>query len=79
MRLSHAPKSGFGQFNHPIIMDDEIQAGVEEKAAGHGFGWAQVEVRPGRDVGDFTKEPFGFRHSSRASGLSTSGIFVELR
>jgi hypothetical protein len=36
--LSHAPKSGFGQFNHAIIMDDEIQAGVEGKAAGHGFG-----------------------------------------
>ena len=38
VRLSHAPKSGFGQFNHAIIMDDEIQAGVEEKAAGHDFG-----------------------------------------
>ena len=22
MRLPHAPKSGFGQFNHPIIMDE---------------------------------------------------------
>jgi hypothetical protein len=36
--LSHAPKSGFGQFNHPIIMDDEIQAGVEEKGVAHGSG-----------------------------------------
>jgi len=38
VRLPHAPKSGFGQFNHPIIMDDEIQAGVEGKAVGHGLG-----------------------------------------
>src|SRR5438876_12441858 len=26
MRLPHAPKSGFGQFNHPVLMEDEIQA-----------------------------------------------------
>jgi hypothetical protein len=24
VRLPHAPKSGFGQFNHPILMEDEI-------------------------------------------------------
>jgi hypothetical protein len=29
VRLPHAPKSRFGQFNRPIIMGDEIQAGVE--------------------------------------------------
>jgi hypothetical protein len=29
--LSHAPKSGFGQFNRPILMEDEIQARVEYK------------------------------------------------
>jgi len=37
VRLPHAAKSRFGQFNHPIIMEDEIQAGVE-KAVGHGSG-----------------------------------------
>ena len=31
VRLRHAPKSGFGQFNHSILMADEIQAGVENK------------------------------------------------
>jgi hypothetical protein len=31
VRLSHAPKSGFGQFNHAILMEDEIQARVEDK------------------------------------------------
>ena len=31
MRLPYAPKSGFGQFNHPILMEDEIQARVEDK------------------------------------------------
>ena len=31
MRLPHAPKSGFGQFNHPVLMEDEIQARVEDK------------------------------------------------
>jgi len=30
VRLSHAPKSGFGEFNHPILMKDEIQARVED-------------------------------------------------
>jgi hypothetical protein len=38
VRLPHSPKSGFGQFNHPIIMDDEIQAGVEGKAVRHDSG-----------------------------------------
>ena len=32
VRLPHTPESGFSQFNHPIIMDDEIQAGVKGKA-----------------------------------------------
>jgi hypothetical protein len=32
MRLHHPPKSGFGQFNHPVIIDDEIEVGVEAKA-----------------------------------------------
>jgi hypothetical protein len=32
--LSHAPKSGFGQFNRPILMEDEIQARVEYKPIG---------------------------------------------
>jgi hypothetical protein len=27
VRLGHAPESSFGQFNHPIIMGDEVQAG----------------------------------------------------
>ena len=31
VRLPYAPKSGFGQFNHPILMEDEIQARVEDK------------------------------------------------
>jgi uncharacterized protein YcaQ len=31
VRLPHAPKSGFGQFNRPIFMEDEIQARVEYK------------------------------------------------
>ena len=56
VRLHHAPKSGFGQFNHPIIMDDEIQAGVEGKVVGHG---SQVEVHAGRDDRDFTKDSLG--------------------
>ena len=34
VRLPHAPKSRFGQFNHPITMDGEIQAGVEGKVVG---------------------------------------------
>jgi hypothetical protein len=32
MRLHHPPESGFGQFNHPVIMDDEIEVGVKAKA-----------------------------------------------
>src|SRR5215471_14911121 len=31
VRLSHAPKSGFGHFNRPIFMEDEIQARIEYK------------------------------------------------
>src|SRR5262249_19398206 len=31
VRLPHAPESSFGEFNHPILMADEIQAGVENK------------------------------------------------
>src|SRR4029450_6956259 len=31
VRLPHAPKSGFGQFNHPILMADEIQVRGEYK------------------------------------------------
>jgi hypothetical protein len=31
VRLPHAPKSGFGQFNQPILTEDEIQARVEDK------------------------------------------------
>jgi hypothetical protein len=30
--LHHPPESGFGQFNHPVIMDDEIEVGVKAKA-----------------------------------------------
>jgi hypothetical protein len=29
VRLPHAPESGFGQFNHRVSMDGDIQAGVE--------------------------------------------------
>ena len=29
--MPHAPKSGFGQFNQPVIMDDEIEARVEDE------------------------------------------------
>jgi hypothetical protein len=32
MHLPHAPKSGFGQFNCPILMEDEIQTHVEDKS-----------------------------------------------
>jgi hypothetical protein len=33
MCLHHPPESSFGQFNHPvIIIDDEIEVGVEAKA-----------------------------------------------
>jgi hypothetical protein len=32
MRLHHPPESSFGQFNNPVIMDDEIEVGVEAKA-----------------------------------------------
>jgi hypothetical protein len=37
VRLRHAPESGFGQFNHSIIMDDEIQAQILRNAVGYGF------------------------------------------
>jgi hypothetical protein len=33
-----APKSGFGQFNHPILMADEIQASVEDKPIDRSYG-----------------------------------------
>jgi hypothetical protein len=36
VRLHHPPESSFGQFNHPIIMDDEIEAGVEANAVQRG-------------------------------------------
>jgi hypothetical protein len=65
VRLSHPPKSRFGQLNQPIIVEDKIQAGVEGKAVGHGSGQAMVEVRAGSDDGELTKNPFGFRHSAR--------------
>jgi hypothetical protein len=29
VRLCHAPESGSGEFNDSILMEDEIQAGVE--------------------------------------------------
>ncbi len=32
VRLHHPPESSFGQFNHPVIMDDEIEVGVEANA-----------------------------------------------
>jgi hypothetical protein len=35
MRVHHPPESSFGQFNHPVIMDDEIEVGVEANAV-HG-------------------------------------------
>jgi hypothetical protein len=31
MRLDHSPESGFCQFNHPVIMEDEIEVGIETK------------------------------------------------
>jgi hypothetical protein len=31
MRLDHSPESGFRQFNHPVIMEDEIEVGIETK------------------------------------------------
>jgi hypothetical protein len=36
MRLSHTFKSSFGQFDHPVITDEKIVAGVKGKAVGHG-------------------------------------------
>jgi hypothetical protein len=32
MRLDYSPESGFCQFNHPVIMEDEIKVGIETKA-----------------------------------------------
>jgi hypothetical protein len=32
VRLHHPPKSSFGQFNHPVIMDDEIEVRIEANA-----------------------------------------------
>jgi hypothetical protein len=29
VRLHHPPEPGFGHFDHPVIMEDEIKAGVE--------------------------------------------------
>ncbi|HTG61880.1 MAG TPA: hypothetical protein VMG63_21025 [Terriglobia bacterium] len=31
VRLRHAPESDFSQFNNPILMEDKIQARVEDK------------------------------------------------
>jgi hypothetical protein len=32
MRLHHPPESSFRQFNQPVMMDDEIEVGIEAKA-----------------------------------------------
>jgi hypothetical protein len=32
MRLHHSPEPSFGQFNHPVIMEDEIEVWVEANA-----------------------------------------------
>jgi hypothetical protein len=36
MRLSHAFEPSLGQFDHPVIADDEIVAGVKGEVVGHG-------------------------------------------
>jgi len=36
VRLHHPPESSFGQFNQPVIMDDEIEVGVEANAVQRG-------------------------------------------
>lgn len=36
MRLSQAFEPSSGQLDHPVITDDEIEAGVKGKAIGHG-------------------------------------------
>jgi hypothetical protein len=43
VRLSHTSESSFGQFNHPTIMDSEIQARVEEKVVDR---WGRKTRRP---------------------------------
>jgi len=39
MRLHHPPKSSFGQFNYPVILDDEIEVGVEANAVYRRKSW----------------------------------------
>src|SRR5262249_42534684 len=39
VRLQHAPESDFSQFNDPIVVEDKIQAGVEDKPIDRNQGW----------------------------------------
>ena len=34
MRLHHPPESGFGQFNHPVILDERIKSLPGQRSAG---------------------------------------------
>lgn len=58
-----------------ILVEDEIQAGGESTAVGHGSGQAGVEVRARTDDGDLIKNSFGFRHSARAGDPRTAATF----
>jgi hypothetical protein len=67
-RLHHPPESSFGQFNRPVIMDDEIQVRVEAKA---------VDRRQdGSGHGPATYGPDGMRPSARHRNIAASAQLV---
>ena len=84
MRLPHAPKSGFGQFNHPILMEDEIQARVEDKPINRrrrrNQGWRQSGERPERHIlqrANHTCEKCGKRPATEVHHLTYLRVFNE--